>query len=456
MQKQLIYKCIALLLIGLGLMIPLTMIQNTIEERNYFRSEAINRIAENSAGAQTLVGPLVVIPLEEDAQEQRSGDGGKTQHSVLVTYQSNYVLYPKRLDLAGQLKVEKRAYGLHEVPVFDLQGTLVGEFDPPAASDLKIAHHGGTVRIGTPRLVVGLADTRGIVLEPKIQFAQQTLKAERGTGLANLSKGFQAEIPLVLQEHSQRLPFRIELELAGTESFGMIPLADQTTASLASAWANPSFGGGFLPRERQVSDQGFTANWAVSSLAANVQDELLKHNGGELNGSPVAGSVEDLNSFRVTLIDPVDIYHQSVRAAKYGVLFIVLTFAAFFMFETVRNLPIHPIQYGLVGLSLALFFLLLLSLSEHLSFAWSYAASASACVLLNFAYLGTVLHSWRRASGFGGALALLYGYLYGVLLSEENALVLGALLLFAVLAALMLATRKVDWYRLQPAAPASA
>jgi inner membrane protein len=151
---------------------------------------------------------------------------------------------------------------------------------------------------------------------------------------------------------------------------------------------------------------------------------------------------------RTTFIEPVNVYSMADRATKYGLLFVALTFAAFFLFEVLKRLPIHPVQYGLVGLALALFFLLLVSLSEHIDFTQAYVAASTACIALLGYYLSHVLHDWKRGTGFAAALAVLYGVLFGLLNSENNALVMGAILLFAVLSAIMVATRKVDWYRL--------
>ena len=453
MQKPLLWKCLTLFGLGLLLLVPLGMIESTVLERSAYRDEAVRQVAANSAGTQTMVGPLLVIPVEEEYDDEETvGEGEKRRVRTVRRKRSHeVVLFPKKLTLDGDLNVEKRAYSLHQVAVFELQGALAGSFDPPAEADLPSRGPNAVLTWGKARLVMGLADPRGIVTEPRIMLGDHELTPQLGTGLGSMKSGFQAAIAETVPGMTKPLPFRIDMKLAGTESFGMIPLGDQTVASLRSNWANPSFSGGFLPRSRAVDESGFTAKWSVTSLAANVQREVLNPPGKTVNGQPVSGSVEDMNSFRVKLIDPVDIYHQSVRATKYGILFVVLTFAAFFMFETVRNLPIHPIQYGLVGLALALFFLLLLSLSEHVSFSLSYAIAAFASITLIVVYLSTVLRGWLRALGFGGGLSLLFGSLFGVLLSEQNALLLGSSLLFMVLAALMLATRGVDWYRLTPA-----
>jgi inner membrane protein len=189
---------------------------------------------------------------------------------------------------------------------------------------------------------------------------------------------------------------------------------------------------------RQIDANGFNARWEISHLASKNSDLLQR-------GAKDAASLE---TFDVSFIEPINIYQQAERAVKYGVLFIALTFAAFFLFETLKNLRIHALQYALVGLALAVFFLLLVSLSEHIRFFYAYLAASTSCVALIGYYLSFVLGGWRRGAAFAGKLALLYAVLYGLLLSEDNALMLGSLLLFVALAAMMVLTRRIDWYQL--------
>jgi len=187
--------------------------------------------------------------------------------------------------------------------------------------------------------------------------------------------------------------------------------------------------------KHRIDDQGFEAQWQVSSLARDLNPILWGRSGHKAT-----------EAFDIAFVEPVNIYLQSERAVKYGFLFVGLIFAGFFLFEMLKRLPIHPMQYFLVGISLALFFLLLLSISEHAPFLVAYAAAAGSSIALLWVYLGSVLRSWRHASAFGGGLTLLYGVLYGLLASEDNALLMGSVLLFAALAATMMATRKLDWY----------
>ena len=245
------------------------------------------------------------------------------------------------------------------------------------------------------------------------------------------------------------------LDLVGTEDLSFAPIGEQSTFKLSSDWPHPSFNGRFLPAQRSVGATGFQAEWRLSALASRSGQELLDGLGLCAPGdpAPAMGATGQpapacLERFGVSFIDPVSIYLLSDRATKYGLLFIVLSFVAVGLVEVMRGLRVHPVQYALVGSALALFFLLLVSLSEHIDFALAYAAAASACTLLLGYYGAHVLNGWRAGLVFAGGIGGLYGLLYLLLRSEQSALVLGSVLLFAVLAAVMVVTRRIDWYAL--------
>ena len=161
------------------------------------------------------------------------------------------------------------------------------------------------------------------------------------------------------------------------------------------------------------------------------------------------GDCNDLmaNTFGVSLIQPIDIYQQTERSVKYASLFIVLTFVVFFLFEIMKSMRLHPMHYVLVGASLTLFYLLLISISEHIDFFWAYVISSLANIAVISIYISEVLQSRLRAAAFTGLLLLLYGMLYAILRSEDNALLMGSLLIFGILSAVMVITRKLDWYK---------
>jgi inner membrane protein len=236
-----------------------------------------------------------------------------------------------------------------------------------------------------------------------------------------------------VKELNGRVEFSIDMNLAGTEQLSVAPVGDSNHVELSSTWRSPLFAGQFLPRTREVGGDGFSAAWDVSSLATGTQVQM--------ESKPV----KPIDLMNVSLLTPIDAYKLSDRATKYGILFVVLTFGGFFLFEMMKHLPIHPVQYLLVGFGLAIFFLLLISFSEHTAFALAYLISSAACIGLLTFYLSYVLGSVTRGLGFGGMLTALYAAVYGLLISEDNALILGSLMLFAMLAAVMVVTRKVDW-----------
>jgi inner membrane protein len=286
-------------------------------------------------------------------------------------------------------------------------------------------------------LVFGVADPRGIDNDPDVEVNGRV--AHFATGALDVLPGAGVNLALggVDIANGSTFDFAVPLKLTGSERLAIAPAGSATTVMLKSDWSHPSFQGRFLPITRTVTPAGFAARWEVSHLARNF-DSLLK--------TAAAGVVPE--TLDISFIQPVNIYLESERAVKYGILFIVLTFAAFFLTEILRRLAIHPLQYLLVGLALAIFFLLLIALSEHLKFGVAYALSAAACIALVGVYLSAVLGGRLRGLAFLGGLAALYAILYAVILSEDNALLMGAFLLFGALGVTMLATRRVDWYAL--------
>lgn len=413
----------------LVLMLALLLVRSLVAERAEFRDQAVAKVAASRAGAQVLAGPLRVIPWTEE-QLVKGQDGER-----LRVVHGQEVQMPQQLQVDGQLLPEQRRVGMFQVPVYTWRGKLAARFAPMAPAGVP-----GRV-YGKPYLVVGIADVRGVVGTPTLQLDGRNAVLQAGSqGLHNTIGGMHVPLALDAGGNLPASSLQLELSLDGTRSLALLPVADDNRVQLASSWPHPSFGGAFAPVRREVGDAGFNASWAVSSLASKAQDELQQ---AIAQGHPVHGE-----QIQLSLVDPVDVYTQALRAAKYGVLFIVLTFVGFGIYDLVKGLNLHPLQYLLVGLALVMFFLLLLSLSEQLPFVLAYLVASTACIALQAWYLSGVLHSWSRALGFAAMLTALYAALYGLLVSEQNALLLGSLLLFAVLAAVMGLTRRLDWRQL--------
>ena len=418
----------------LALLVPLAMIRGVVHERERYRAQAVERVAQGRAGEQRVLGPLRVLPWTEEREVvERAADG--SQQVVVRTVTGHLLQAPAQLRIEGELQPSERRVGLFRVPVYSWQANASASF---AAMEYPASP--GRV-YGRPYLVVGVTDVRGLVGTPRLEAGGRPLLLAAGTReLAALTAGVHAELAPLASTTAGTLPglpdVRLAATLDGTRALAIVPIADDNRIDLASPWPHPSFEGRFLPTRRDIDATGFRAHWAVSSLASDAQSQLRQ------------GNAHALDTLQVGLVDPVDVYTQVDRATKYGLLFVLLTFVAFGLFELIKRLPIHPLQYLLVGLALAIFFLLLLSLSEHIPFHWAYLVSAAACIGVQAMYLSGVLRSWRRALGFAALLTALYGALYCLLVSEDNALLMGSLLLFGILAAIMWITRKVDWYAL--------
>jgi len=430
MSPRYAFKAFVVGLLMVVLLVPLGLINGTIKERASYRQEAVAAIAESYAGPQVLAGPVLVVPYVETHKERGVDAFGKPVET-LKREPGHWLYFPKRLALQGTVMPSIRRRGLHEVRVYELRSQLAASFDVQLPGD-----GGGTREFGQPYLSFGIADVRGLVGTPVLKVDGAVLPLQQGNGGHRAGRGVHAFLAKPVDPGERlRVSSHFDSRLAGTETLAIVPLGDSNRVALDSAWPHPQFAGRFLPHSRSIDSKGFRAGWDVSSLASAAQAQYLQ---GTEDGA--------IEALQLGLVEPVNIYTQADRASKYGILFVLLTFVGFLMFELVKRLAIHPIQYGLVGLALAIFFLLLISLSEHMPFWQAYAAAAFACIALQGTYLSAVLKSHVRGWGFAGALTLLYAALYGLLVSEDNALVLGSLMLFAILAAIMLATRRIDWY----------
>ena len=448
---KLALKALMVVAMTLAILVPLTMIRGVIQDRQAHRAAAVETIARSEAGAQGIVGPVLVVPWTETVEVEEKDHRGDVVRKVKRDGASGeWVFFAQDAAFVGHMAPYTRQLGLHRVRMYALSGQLQARFDVNLPAD---ADPGLPRRFGRPWLSYGIADVRGLRAAPRLRIDGAERAMQQGHGHREMP-GMHVRLPVPEAGTTLALQTSLEIELAGAEALAFAPLAMRNRVEIDSPWPHPQFNGAFLPRERSVSDGGFRSEWEVSALATNAQAQYRTGKG--LSSDEVSairgGSGGGIDAIGISLVDPVNAYTQADRASKYGVLFVLLTFVGFFMFELVKQLRIHPIQYGLVGLALAIFFLLLVALSEHIAFGLAYLAAGAACIGLLGFYLAHVLHSRMRGAGFAAMLALLYAALYGLLVSEDNALVMGAGLLFVILAALMVATRKVDWYQVSAGA----
>ncbi len=451
MQKVLAWKIAIVALVALLVQLPIGMIDGLTAERKARRDGVVADIARSAAEAQQLAGPVVLLPYTQRSMQvtTRTDDSGRTQSTRRERVRKGWVaLLPETLEIDGALRLQTKRRGIYRARLYAGQLELRGQF--VISPEHRIHRSGPEVEWGRARLVVGVSDPRGLRDGARVEWDGVALTPQPGGAEAGtLASGIHADLGPLSQPGTTRSAqhrFRITLALRGSQRLDFMPLGRTTRVALASDWPHPSFTGRLLPEaDTRISDAGFAATWTSSHFATNLGQALQRCLDSQ-RCDAVARNV-----FGVAFIEPVDLYLTLERALKYGFLFVGLTFAAFFLFEVLARLAIHPIQYALVGLALAVFFLLLLSLAEHLAFGLSYAVAALACVALIGAYLAVVLQGARRGLLFAAALGGLYALLYAVLRLEDHALLMGSMLLFVLLAATMIGTRRVDWYRVGPA-----
>ncbi|MFO1343726.1 MAG: cell envelope integrity protein CreD [Burkholderiales bacterium] len=441
---SLLVKAVSLAAVLLVLMMGLSMIGGLANERVAYRAQAAASVRESLAGQQVLAGAAMSrhCTTTVESRVERDKKVVTERHDEQVVLKS----LPQSAVWTATSMLEPRYRGLYKVNSFNLDAK--GDIEWTAGTDLVapvVAAPVVAVRCDLPRVEFAVSDARGVrgikVIGPK--GAENVVASTNGEFFKT---GFEAAIDL--DDATLQKPFRIQLDvqLVGTEALGFVALGHENTVSLTSDWAHPSFSGAFLPMTRSASDKGFQAKWSVSSLASNARGQIGK------NASVCAENIglsrqggQCLQSFGVDFIDPVNPASLSDRATKYGILFIVLTFAGIVLLEVLKGQAVHPVQYLLIGAAMAVFFLLLLSLSEHIAFIKAYVTAAVACVALLTVYAKAVLGGWQRALPMSAGLAVLYCVLYLVLQSEQHALLAGSLLVFAVLAGVMLLTRHVKW-----------
>jgi inner membrane protein len=421
-------KALAIGGLTLVLLMPLGQLRDLITERSGMREFATVKVAEGWGGTQSIGAPILTVPLETEIDSH-----GRTIRKI-----APYRVLAATAEIRGELETAERHVGIYTVPVYQTRLRVAAAYAP--ANFTLPSTDGATPKAlwSEATLFVPIGDLRGIREIAAARWGEQALDLQPADydGL----KGVSARVDLTDLRSGQTRELQLELALAGTRAFRALPLAGVTTVQLRSAWPHPSFDGAFLPAAYTVNQQGFDARWQVLELN---------------RGFPQAWSEQQVTAaqlvdagFGVSLYQPVDIYQRGERALKYAVLFIALTFMSVFLWEHLAGQRIHAMQYLFVGLALCVFYLLLIALSEHLRFAWSYLIAAAAQALLIGIYLGSGLRDGRVGVVVAGALSAVYGLLYLLILSEDYSLLLGATLVFVALAAAMWVTRRTDWHGL--------
>lgn len=424
-------KVLFMSLLVVLLLIPVEMIESLIEERQHRRNSAVNDVQNRWGGDQVIGGAVLSVPYMEKAIKNRD-----------TTYSREHAQFlPESLRVEGTVDTQIRYRGIFEVLLYSADLRISGQFRQPDFESLGI----DSSRINWEGAVlnVGISDTRGVKETLTLAWNKEELPLEPGTPhTALFGSGLHVPVDIVPDSATPGVyGFRLKLRLNGSENLAFLPLGKETMVDISSPWPNPSFNGEFLPEHRSISTNGFESNWRVSYLGRSFPQQWSDR---QVRSTAVFNS-----AFGVGFLIPVDSYQKSMRASKYAILFVLLTFVVFFMFEILNKLRIHPIQYLLIGVSVCLFYLLILSLSEHLSFDLSYFLATLGTVLTITGYSLSILEHRKRAIIIFMANCALYGILYTLLQLEDFSLLVGTGSLFVAIALIMFLTRNIDWYAIK-------
>ncbi len=417
-------KGVIIFFLMLILLIPTAMIEGIISERQGRQNEAIGEVAGKWGLRQTISGPVLIIPY---AQITRDQTGRELTPELKFAY-----LLPDDLNITGEVFPEKRYRGIFEVVVYNSKLALDGAFPKPALE--KIIPAGSTIYWDKAVLQMGIPDLRGLEEQVTLTWDGRPSVFDPGLSAVGIAtSGIQ--VPIVLLPDAGGHQFHIDIALKGSGSLFFTPVGKVTNVAIKSSWSDPSFTGAFLPDRKNISSAGFDAQWKVLNLNRNYPQAWSSDTGIDVNNS----------TFGIDFLLPVDNYQKSTRSVKYAILFIGLTFLVIFFVEMRNTRRVHPFQYALIGLALVIFYTLLVSISEHISFNAAYAVSAGMTILLTTLYARALFDSRNRALLVGGTLLLLYGFLFTVLQLQDYALLIGSLGLFAILATVMYFSRRIDW-----------
>lgn len=406
------------------LLIPIFMIQNLIDERSELQQQVQVDIAKSSSDEQQVIGPFIHAQYLETVTVD-----GKTSEQLM-----NMTLLPESLNVSSNLATFEKYRGIYKALLYRSQNQFEGRFKTSALAVLA------DKKIKRLNLILAISDIRGIGQGSHINVNERSYELLPGTQLDQLPQGIRVELDYETIRKSEVLPYQIGLNLQGMRQLSFAPVGKNSSLTMQADWPHPSFVGDYLPIESSISARDFSASWQTNYFATNLKElfnQCLFRNECTLFKQRNMG---------VNLVDSVNHYLKNYRASNYAILVIVLIFASFFLLEVLRDEPIHPVQYGFVGLALAVFYLLLISLSEHLGFNIAYLLSALASAILLSVYVAGMLKNSKHGGLFLCGVLFLYSLLYGLLSAEDYALLMGSVLVFVVLSLIMMLTRRVNWY----------
>lgn len=417
------------------MLIPVSMVESLIQEREYRQTEAISEVSEIWGKKQTLSGVVLTVPYRSISKVYDASN----KNEVKIVETKEYIHFlPENLQISGNVYPKVRYRGIYEVIVYNSKIHVQGNFNRPNFDTWKI--DSSLILWDEAFLSIGLTDLRSIQEDVAIQWNGEKYAFSPGVECSDvIDNGISTKISLNGTKNiMDNNTFNVDLNFNGSTDLSFIPLGKTTTVDIQSGWQDPSFMGAFLPDHRKINDKGFKAQWKVLHLNRPFPQQFR---------GPVSGLND--SSFGVSLIVPVDEYQKSTRSAKYAVIFIILTFTFFFFIQVINGLRIHPIQYIIVGLALCVFYTLLIALSEHIPYALAYLISSLSIIGMITLYARSIFNNRKLTWILCLMLTCLYLFIYSIIQMEDYSLLMGSIGLFIVLSTIMFLSRKINWYAIK-------
>ncbi|QQT24290.1 cell envelope integrity protein CreD [Sphingobacterium spiritivorum] len=461
-------KLIMILVLTLIMLIPMHWISELIEERKYREQEVNSEIALKWGKQQVIGTPVLAIPYTKIADQISEKKIQNTEVKVIekVKLTEWIFLLPNHVKIDSKVSPEPLKRGIYKVVVYNTKLNISGDFDSLNLSKLKIDP--ADVNWDQARVVFGVEDFKGLKATPQFTWKDQKLELEPDfNNLTLFSQSLTAPVAIANEKDSKQ-NFNISFDLKGSKSLNFLPLAAQTDISISGNWSNPSFNGAFLPEDRQVGANNFSAKWSIPSFSRKLPQswtgtaETLYKFYSDIEETQYSATTmpeptssttytqqtltnDDMVS--VNFLPEVNQYQKTTRVAKYGILVILLTFTALLFTEIVKKQRIHIIQYILIGAAMALFYSLLLALSEQMGFNIAYVLAALATVGLIAVFIKGITKDNKTAAIFAGILSTFYVFIYVLMQLRDLSLIVGTIGMFVILAVLMRLSTKINWYQ---------
>ena len=424
------------------LLIPSSLIQDLIAERQNRQEEVIREISDKWSGSQLVQGPVLVLPYKTTFITEDPNTNKSSSREIMT----NIYILPETLNISSKANPEMLHRGIFDAVVYNSKIKVNGKFS--ALELIKSNIDPSMIQWDKAKVAIGLSDLKGLKNNPLIRLGNENYEVEPDLTSLKLFSNNLVILPNLSTGKNTALNFSFDLDLRGSEKLSFLHLGKNTLVKIEGDWNNPSFTGRYLPDERSVSGKAFSATWKMPYYNRPYPQQWIEEN--TILDKPDTLLKEKNNSdtraaFGVDFLLPVDQYQKTTRAAKYAILVILLSFLSLFFTELLNKRNVHFLQYVLIGAAMTIYYTLLLALSEQIGFNMAYILASAATIGLIGTFIWSLLKNSKAALLFAGILSMFYGFIFVILQLQDMALLVGSVGLFVIIATLMYLSQKISW-----------